>query len=134
MGTRAFIGIENEDGTITSIYNHWDGYPEGVGQKLLNNYNTEDKIRELLSYGDVSNLGEEIGEKHDFDTHSNNEKAKDWCLFYNRDREEEDVEAKVSENENDFLKNHQEDFTYLFRPKENKWYFREWKNELKGLK
>jgi hypothetical protein len=35
MGTRSRIGLEDpETGTVRSIYCHWDGYPEGVGQRL----------------------------------------------------------------------------------------------------
>jgi len=28
MATRSNIGIVNEDGSVTGIYCHWDGYPE----------------------------------------------------------------------------------------------------------
>lgn len=34
MATRAYFGIENKDGTIDYVYNHWDGYPEGLGRDL----------------------------------------------------------------------------------------------------
>lgn len=34
MGTRALIHIKNEDRIITTIYRHYDGYPEGLGQEL----------------------------------------------------------------------------------------------------
>lgn len=57
MATRSNIGILNEDGTITAIYCHWDGYPEGVGLTLVNHYQDEDKVRELLSLGSLSILG-----------------------------------------------------------------------------
>jgi len=59
MSTRCRIGIQNNDGTITSIYCHHDGYPSGVGEVLLNNYKTEEKIRELLKLGDLSSIGTE---------------------------------------------------------------------------
>ena len=41
MSTRCRIGIENKNGTITSIYCHHDGYLEGVGEILVNHYKTE---------------------------------------------------------------------------------------------
>ena len=46
-----------------SIYNHWDGYPDFVGVRLLNFYNTEEKVKELIEMGNVSILGECIGSK-----------------------------------------------------------------------
>ena len=60
MATRSNIGILNEDGTVTSIYCHWDGYPECVGKTLVNHYQDEDKIRHLISLGSISVLGEEV--------------------------------------------------------------------------
>ena len=60
MATRSTIGIKNDDNSIDIVYCHWDGYLEGVGRILKENYNTEDKIRELLSYGNVSSLGNSI--------------------------------------------------------------------------
>jgi len=34
MATRSRIAIENQDGTVTSIYCHFDGYLSGVGKLL----------------------------------------------------------------------------------------------------
>lgn len=56
MGTRSRIGIQNEDGTITSVYHHWDGYPDWLGKKLCSGYKSEEKIRELMVKGDISSL------------------------------------------------------------------------------
>lgn len=73
MATRASFGIQNDDGTVTSNYVHFDGYPTHTGKILCENYNTEPLIRELLSYGDASAIDETIGS----------------CVFYHRDRSEE---------------------------------------------
>jgi len=54
MSTSCRIGIENNDGTVTSIYCHHDGYPSYVGQVLKEHYSNEEKLRELISYGDTS--------------------------------------------------------------------------------
>ena len=36
MATRASIKISDCDGNfIANIYHHYDGYPEGLGQKLI---------------------------------------------------------------------------------------------------
>ena len=56
--THARIGIKNDDGTITSIYCHSDGYVEFVGNKLYKNYTTKEQVMELIRGGNISTLGE----------------------------------------------------------------------------
>jgi hypothetical protein len=67
MSTRSRIGIKNDDGTITSIYCHSDGYLGGVGAILADCYSTDEKVRALLAVGNVSELGVEVGDKIGFD-------------------------------------------------------------------
>ena len=57
MGTRSRVGIQlkNQD-SVNSIYIHWDGYPEGVGQYLLDNLTEYDNIVEYISKGDRSSV------------------------------------------------------------------------------
>lgn len=60
MATHCRIGIKNEDGSVTSIYCHNDGDPNGpVGYALKMYYDTDEKVRKLLELGDLSALGEE---------------------------------------------------------------------------
>lgn len=54
MATRSRIAIELEDGSILSAYHHWDGYPEWLGRKLNEHYNSRDKVAELIDGGDMS--------------------------------------------------------------------------------
>ena len=54
MGTRARIGLKLEDGSILSVYHHWDGYPEWLGVTLKEHYNTKDQIAELIDGGNMS--------------------------------------------------------------------------------
>ena len=56
MATRSRIGIVKENGTVESIYCHWDGYPENNGQLLLDNYDYE-MAQGLIELGDISSLG-----------------------------------------------------------------------------
>jgi len=56
MSTRSRIGIRQEDGTILSIYCHWDGYYEAVGLTLYLEYKDAEKVRALMSFGDRSSL------------------------------------------------------------------------------
>ena len=56
MGTRSRFGIVQEDGSILSVYHHWDGYPDWLGNHLVQNYNTPEKIRAVMADGDMSTL------------------------------------------------------------------------------
>ena len=57
MATRSRIAIENQDGTVDSIYCHFDGYLSGVGKTLFNHYD-EEKLEKLIELGDISSLGD----------------------------------------------------------------------------
>lgn len=72
MATRSNIGILETDGSVNYIYCHWDGYPEGVGKTLTENYTTTEMVEALLSLGDISTLGEDL----------------DLTVAYHRDRGE----------------------------------------------
>ncbi len=61
MATRSRIGIELADGSILSIYCHLDGYPEFNGVKLVENFNTLEKVKELIDLGDISCLWTNVG-------------------------------------------------------------------------
>ena len=112
MSTRSLIGIKNEDGSITNVYCHFDGYLDGVGITLVNYYDTEEKVYELLEHGDMSSLGEDIKS----------------CKFY-KDNGEDDVDAKtipssVPDVEDVYYvsgQNYWADYVYLF--KNGKWYY-----------
>ena len=54
MATRSRIGIELQDGSILSVYHHWDGYPSWLGRILKTHYNTKEKVSELIDGGDMS--------------------------------------------------------------------------------
>ena len=58
MSTRSYIGkmINN---SVRSIYCRHGGYPEGVGQTLLNHYG-EKELDKLLDLGGISSLQDTI--------------------------------------------------------------------------
>ena len=56
MATRGRIGIELSDGSILSVYSHWDNYPEFNGVKLQEHFNSYEKASELIDGGDISAL------------------------------------------------------------------------------
>jgi hypothetical protein len=54
MSTRSRIGLELSDGSILSVYHHWDGYPEWLGRILNTHYNSKELAAELIDGGDMS--------------------------------------------------------------------------------
>ena len=61
MATRGRIGLELADGSILSIYSHYDNYPSFVGVKLVEHYNTKEKVTSLIDGGDISCLWTNAG-------------------------------------------------------------------------
>ena len=61
MGTRSRIGLELSDGSILSVYCHWDGYPEFNGVKLQEHFNSYELAAELIDGGDISSLWTNAG-------------------------------------------------------------------------
>lgn len=122
MATRSFIGIQNPDGSIRGIYCHYDGYPEHNGELLEKHYTNPTKITALLALGDISILGEEIGEKHNFeDRHVN--KANGWTKAYHRDRGEQLNPNKVYADLKDLEQNVNSDLgaEYAYVWQGNEW-------------
>jgi hypothetical protein len=115
MATRSAIVMHNgHHQNYRSIYCHWDGYPEHNGVVLLEHYTNPDKVSELISLGNLSSLGPDIGEKHDFDA-----RDESVCTFYGRDRGEEEQEAKAFDTLNEVFNHYYAagcDYLYVFHP------------------
>jgi len=118
MATRGTIALEFADGTVQSVYCHWDNYLEGTGKILQDHYMDPFKVRQLIDLGNLSSLGADIGEKHDFDSHNS------WgnmCLFYGRDRGESDsVSAKFADFHEYVMKNDSQEYDYILRQVDGK--------------
>jgi hypothetical protein len=85
MATRSFIGILNENETVTGVYCHFDGYPDGVGKKLVEHYSDRAKAAELIALGGLSILGPRVVPEPD-EAHSFDQPVKDVTVAYHRDR------------------------------------------------
>ena len=122
MGTRAFIGIRNVDGSVTGIYSHWDGYPSYLGRVLHENYDTWKKVIELINLGDVSivnpRVKPSVREKHDFD-----KQLGDVTVAYHRDRGEDwaSVAPRRYPDILDVVKNSWYDYIYIWE-QDQTWY------------
>ena len=107
MSTRSLIGIRNNEG-LTFVYCHFDGYLDGVGITLVENYDTEDKVKALLEKGDMSSLGDSI----------------DACDFYNEDDSNASTIPDCEDIKDRYYKCGQNcwaDYVYLFE--DGKWYY-----------
>ncbi len=131
MATRSTIALEYADGTVDQIYCHWDGYLDNNGQLLLQNYMDPFKVRSLMDLGDLSSLGPNIGDKHDFDCPFpyGTPEQKQWTedkrevtTFYGRDRGETGTGARRFKDYADYRENAQsEEYNYILR-RDGKWY------------
>ena len=90
MSTRSRIGLMLEDGTVKHSYCHFDGYPNGVGHTLVENYSEIEKVEELLSFGDMSFLAPKVTPDG---IHNFNNPEQGVTVFYGRDRAETDVDS-----------------------------------------
>lgn len=98
MSTRSNIALfDTGNGSVTSIYSHYDGYPEGVGATLLAHYQDAARVAELLALGDISVLGAHIapapGVPHTFEHRADN-----VTIAYHRDREDKWASVKPREH------------------------------------
>ena len=82
MGTRSFIAKKVNEEKYIAVYCHWDGYPSHNGKILKEHYSNSNRLDLLLSHGDMSVLGSEIGNMHDFENRDDG----NVCTFYGRDR------------------------------------------------
>jgi hypothetical protein len=118
MSTRSRIGIVNSDKTVSSIYCHFDGYPEGVGQTLLDHFTTKHQVQKLIDLGDISFLrrSTECPEGHNFGN-----PFSDCTVAYGRDRGETGIDAKTKDSLQDFFESDFEEFGYIFDPEATRW-------------
>ena len=103
MGTRSTIAIKHGE-RIKAVYCHWDGYVDGVGATLYEHYQASSKANNLVALGNISSLGEEIGEKHSFDSRPEEGSVEEtWTTFYDRDRGEQGQEFKSFGSEAEWM-------------------------------
>ena len=94
MATRSAIGIMHGD-VCKAVYCHWDGYLEHNGKILKEHYTDSVKVNQLISLGDISSLGPEVGEEHPFSSFDSELSSEEYdakygnmTTFYGRDRGE----------------------------------------------
>ena len=134
MATRSRIGIENEDGTVSSIYCHWDGYVSHHGPLLHTHYTDREKVKALIELGSISVLAQEVeppsilddndiaGKKGEsmlkrfgaIGTHSFDNPLPGVTVAYHRDRGEDYIEPRINKSLRDYLLADNEEYRYVF--------------------
>ena len=122
MSTRSRIGIEQEDGTVRSIYCHSDGGPGHQLPILQVHYKDREKVEKLIQLGDISYLAPEVeipkGSDHSFE----NKDHRIVCA-YHRDRGEDYHEPSVDPSADAYFRGDIEEWGYLFT-KDGEWVYR----------
>ena len=117
MATRARIGIQLNTGEILASYQHWDGYPGGLGYKLCDHWTDMVKVKSAIELGNASIWNQIIGNKIDFDDR-HNEMHDVQNVYYCRDRGEKDQGPLTYRNERVYLMNgflSGEEYIYLLK-------------------
>ena len=111
MSTNSRIGIRLPDDSILSVYHHWDGYPEWLGVTLKQQYNTREKVEELIDGGNMSSC-------YSDNTWDIDVKCDPRPLYYTERGESLDDNApKLSKNEKEYLVTTDKccgEFAYIF--------------------
>jgi hypothetical protein len=123
MSTRSRIGIEfstvNGAHMVKSIYCHFDGYPDGVGQKLMGHYQNREKVESLIELGDISYIAPNVTPSG---PHSFDEPERGVVVAYHRDRGEKYCDPRVDASVSQFVSSDVEEYGYLFT-EEGEWLF-----------
>lgn len=95
MSTRSNIIVKLADGRFHSVYCHYDGYLSGVGQTLIDHYNSQALAESLVAGGDISALKQFCtgGPGHTFD-----HPLPEQTTYYGRDRHEPNTEGRDGAN------------------------------------
>ena len=112
MATRSTIAVIHEDGTVSQIYCHYDGYLQHNGQMLVEYYNSTLAAEFLVSKGSLSVLEPRVTPTgpHSFDAPEDG-----VCIYYGRDRGDTEVEPKRFANVYEYLDGFlSEEYNYLF--------------------
>lgn len=110
MSTHSIISVKTSCG-VRAIYCHWDGYLSNVGAKLLEHYNSQQRVEALVSLGNLSSLGAIIEPTA---VHSFNHPQENVCVAYDRDRGESGQASRMFPNVNEMCWYWDEPYYYMW--------------------
>jgi len=102
MATRSRIRMVLPSGKTMSSYCHYDGYPSYMLPILKENYNTPEKVTELLELGALSILAPRVKPEPE-EVHTFENQVGDITVAYHRDRGEELRKGHNSPEEYDYV-------------------------------
>lgn len=121
MGDRSTIALLKLDGSVESIYTHWNGFISGNGALLYQYYNNAESLENLIKLGRIFNLTDvlepEKGKIHTLDNPQTG-----VSVFYARDGGWEVVIEKHQTLEHYLNSNDLEGYNYIFYEKKKEWY------------
>ena len=118
MSTNSLVAYLNEDGSVVSSYVHYDGYATGVGEMLLENYNSDKCARDLATtLGYASSLSETVAASHE--DRANTDEAETYESY-------EDFEEYIREC------SHLE-YVYVWDTHKDEWLVATWENTKKKV-
>lgn len=120
MSTRSYIAIDQHNGKYLTIYCHYDGYLSYVGAVLQKYYTDPVRVFRLVNSGDMSRLAPRICPAED-SAHCFEHPDKDVCVFYGRDRGEQETEPRYLKHEELFDPHSWIEYIYIFDPKSRTW-------------
>ena len=128
MSTRSVIGILNEDGTVNSVYSHYDGYPEHNGYFLKKYFDTTEKVQSLISNGDISCLVSNQDWNREKHPMINNKQVLKTLYYVDRPEAWESIKPQKHNGVLEFFQRDCcDEFKYLFLPSGN------WNYNSKGV-
>jgi len=114
MATRAaIIYLDPETLTITSTYNHYDGYPDSLGAALEGHYDDDINAKKIASEGYISYLDLETGEIEVTNPSDRNVKPEIMNLT--------DDEPQSASDIIDLINSYGADYAYIWSPALDKW-------------
>ena len=118
MSTNSLVAYLREDGSVVSSYVHYDGYATGVGEMLLENYNSDKCARDLATtLGYASSLSETVAASHE--DRANTDEAETYESY-------EDFEEYIREC------SHLE-YVYVWDTHKDEWLVATWENTKKKV-
>ena len=118
MSTNSLVAYLRKDGSVVSSYVHYDGHTTGVGEMLLENYNSEELARDLAeNLGYASSLSETVAKSHEGRANSDeSEVYESWVDFGEYIRENSHLE-----------------YVYVWHETEGKWRVATWETTKKKV-
>lgn len=123
MSTRSNIAIKRKNGTVESVYCHWDGYLSHNGKILLKYYQDTDKINKLIDLGDISSLNKEVEPTKE---HTYDNPQEGVTVAYKRDRGEDNADKRVWKSLKEYLENVETlfiEYIYVYDEEKQAWFY-----------